>query len=341
VAGSARPARPQRSADAANSARNPARRGGAGKGTLADVPEPTSPPDPTLPACGPYRARRVIGRGASSTVYLAEDRRSRRVVALKVLAGAADAGDGDDSRARFLAQADAARRLEHPDIVALIDAGDSPGGPWLALELVHGCELTRYTRPPRLLPEAIVCSIGERIARALAHAHAQGIVHRDLKPGNVLIDLPTGRLKLADFGIAGLADASRTRTGVVLGTPLYMAPEQLAGAPADARADLYALGVVLFELLSGARPHEHDSLGELLRRVAHAPAPDLRALQPRVEPALATLVARCLHKQPGARPADAGAVADALARIGGPGRTGAALHNRALFDGSVPLAPCR
>jgi serine/threonine-protein kinase len=330
----------QRSAGGANSARNPAPRACRGKGTLEGVPEPTSPPDQALPACGPYRARRVIGRGASSTVYLAEDLRSRRQVALKVLAAAADAGD-DDARPRFLAQAEAARRLAHPDIVAVIDAGDSPAGPWLALELAHGCELTRYTRPPRLLPEAIVCAIGERIARALAHAHRQGIVHRDLKPGNVLIDLPTGRLRLADFGIAGIADSTRTRTGVVLGTPLYMAPEQLAGAPADARADLYALGVVLFELLSGTRPHEHDSLGELLRRVAHAPAPDLLALQPQLEPALAELVARCLHKQPGARPADAGAVADALARIGTPGRAAAALHNRALPDGSVPLAPCR
>ena len=303
------------------------------------MPVQTPPPDSTLPACGPYRARRVIGQGASSVVYLAEDLRSRRLVALKVLSVAADGDAGDDTRARFLAQAQAVRPIAHPDIVALLDAGESPAGPWLALELAHGCELTRYTRPPRLLPDAVVCSIGERIARALAQAHAHGVVHRDLKPGNVLIDLPSGRLKLADFGIAGLADASRTRTGVVLGTPLYMAPEQLAGAPADARADLYALGVVLFELLSGARPHEHDSLGELLRRVASAPAPDLRRLRPSIDPALAEIVGRCLHKQPGARPGGAEAVADALARIGRGGEP--ALHNPALPDGSIPLAPCR
>jgi serine/threonine-protein kinase len=317
------------------------RRGARGAGTLADVADSALPTDPALPACGPYRARRVIGRGASSTVYLAEDTRSQRPVALKVLAPGAAGDDGDDARGRFLAQAQAARRLAHPDIVAVLDAGAAHGTIWLALEPVRGCALTRYTRPPRLLPDVLVLGLGVRIARALAHAHAQGIVHRDLKPDNVLVELSAGTLKLADFGIAGFADTSRTRTGVVLGTPLYMAPEQLAGAPADARGDLYALGVLLYELLSGTRPHEHPSLGELLRRVAQAPAPDLRTLRPQIDPDLAALVARCLHKQPGARPADAGALADALDALAQRAADPSAMHNRALPDGCAPLAPCR
>ena len=108
----------------------------------------------------------------------------------------------------------------------------------------------------------------------------QGVVHRDIKPGNVMLDLAAGIVKLTDFGIAGLADMSRTRTGVVLGTPVYMAPEQLAGAGADARSDLYSLGVLLFQLLTGRLPHEHASLGELLRQVAREPAPDVRTLRP-------------------------------------------------------------
>jgi serine/threonine-protein kinase len=183
------------------------------------------------------------------------------------------------------------------------------------MELAAGSELGRYTRMPRLLPEALVLQIGERLARALAHAHAQGVVHRDIKPGNVLFDLPTGRLKLMDFGIAGLADLQRTRTGVVLGSPAYMAPEQLAGAAADARSDLYSLGVLLFELLAGRLPHEQASLGELLRAVAREPAPDLCLLRPALSPALAAVVAQALHKQPARRPADSLALADALAEV--------------------------
>ena len=264
---------------------------------------------------GPYRLLRVLGRGSAGVVHLALDTRTQQPLALKLLSLAEGLPEPQAAplRERFMAEAATARRLSHPDIVRVHGAGEQHGRAWLAMELLGGCDLGRYTHMSRLLPEPLVLRLAQRLARALAHAHAQGVTHRDIKPGNVMLDLPAQQVKLTDFGIAGLADASRTRTGVVLGTPLYMAPEQLAGAAADPRSDIYSLGVLLFQLLSGRLPHEHASLGELLRAVARDAAPDLRSLRPQLSPRLAALVAKALHKQPAQRHASANALADALA----------------------------
>ena len=266
-------------------------------------------------AVGPYRLLRVLGRGAAGVVHLALDTRTRQPLALKLLGlgQGLDATEFAPLRERFMAEAATARRLAHPDIVRVFAAGEADGQAWLAMELLGGCDLGRYTHMSRLLPEPLLLRLVERLARALAHAHAQGVTHRDIKPGNVMLDLPAQSIKLSDFGIAALADASRTRTGVVLGTPLYMAPEQLAGAAADPRSDIYSLGVLLFQLLSGRLPHEHASLGDLLRAVARDAAPDLRSLRPQVSARLAALVAQALHKQPAQRHASAAVLADALA----------------------------
>lgn len=264
-----------------------------------------------------YAIRRVLASGASATVYLAEVPASGGWVALKMMHASGDLSDDEchDLRQRFQQEAQTVRRLCHPGIVQVFDAGEDRGRLWVAMEPVPGCTLQRYVDRSRLLPPAVAIDIVRQLAEALAHAHDAGIVHRDLKPSNVLVDLPSGAVKLTDFGIARFDDGNRTRTGVMLGTPSYMAPEQLAGTAADARADLYALGVLLFELLTGRRPHESASMGEFLRAVMADPAPDLREHWPAAPPELAALVSALLAKLASDRPTSARDVSDALARV--------------------------
>ena len=270
-----------------------------------------------------YVIQRLIGRGSSGSVYLAQDQRDGGWVALKLLALPAHVGDrdddgddGDDDRAAahasFLREAAITRQLRHPDIVAVLDAGEAGGALWLAMELVPGCDLMRYTLPARQLPDALVLRIGQRIAAALAHAHAAGFVHRDVKPSNILVHWPSHSVKLGDFGIARGADAQATRTGVVLGSPAYLAPEQLAGAMADARTDLYALGVTLFQLLCARLPFTADSMGALLHAVATQPPPMLSTLRPHLPTALCALVSALLRKSAQERPGSAAELAAEL-----------------------------
>jgi len=259
--------------------------------------------------------QRRLGAGASSTVYAAFDPSAQAWRALKVLAPAPGTALPAETLARFRREAAVAARLQHPDIVRLHRSGEQEGLAWLLLDLLTGTELTRYATPARLLPEALVLTVAERLARALAHAHAQGVVHRDLKAANVMVDWAADRVTLTDFGIARQADATATRTGLVLGSPAYMAPELLAGRPADARTDLYALGVLMFQLLAGRLPFDADGMGTLLRQVATEPAPDLRRLRPGLNPGLAAAVAGLLAKSPADRPATGTATADALAAL--------------------------
>ena len=255
---------------------------------------------------GRYRLGARLGRGASAEVREAVDLRTGNTVAVKLITLPRDLPEARRKEwlQRLQREADLARRLDHPDIVAVIEAGLQPGGAWLAMERVRGVDLSRYTQRHLLLPETLVLRIGARVAAALAHAHANGIVHRDLKPANVLVNLVDGQVKLADFGVARDEDASATRTGLTLGTPAYMAPEQLAGAPAGAASDTYALGVMLFELLAGRRPHQAATLGELLKATASQPPASLARLRPDLPPTAVAAVEQLLASDPADRPAD-------------------------------------
>lgn len=291
------------------------------------------PPGDASGRFGPYRVLRRLAEGATGSVHLAVDERSGQTVAVKLVSLSRSDVAAEEARRRFLVEAQAARRLRHPDIAAVLDAGESHGIGWLAMELAPGCDLGRYCRPPRLLPLPLVLHIGARVAGALAHAHAAGIVHRDIKPGNVVVHLPGDTVKLVDFGVARIAGAEATRTGVVLGSPAYLAPEQLAGAQPDAATDLYALGVLLFHLCTGRLPFRAQSMGELLREVAIVPAPDLRGLVADCPPELATLVAGLLSKTASQRPSSA---ADVAARLGAMAGLPGAAGRRAGDDSAHP-----
>lgn len=253
-----------------------------------------------LPKLGPYRLDRELGRGAMGRVYLAHDSETGQEVAVKTLALAREF-DGyalQEARQRFHREAEAARRLQHPDIVRVLQTGEEHGIAYIAMERLTGHDLTQHLRAGSLLPMATVVAIGTRVATALAHAHALGVVHRDIKPANVMIDLARGQVKVTDFGIARISGASRTRTGLILGSPSYMSPEQIAGREADGRSDLYALGVLMFHMLTGDLPLTGHTMTELMGAIANKPAPDVRSLRPSVPEALADVLGILLDKRP-------------------------------------------
>ena len=274
-------------------------------------------PTPQRTTLGRYRIERELGRGAMGAVYLGLDPQIGRQVAIKTMAlGREFAGtELVEARTRFFREAEMAGRLQHSDIVTIFDAGEEDGLAYIAMEFVKGQDLLAHTTPGRLLPLADVLQTTARVAEALAYAHRQGVVHRDIKPANVMVDRASNTVKVTDFGIARVADAHRTRTGRVLGTPSFMSPEQMAGGRVDGRSDLYSLGVMLFQLVTGALPHASDSMARLMHQIANEPAPDVRSLRPDLPEGLARAIAAALEKRPELRPADGAQMGAALRAI--------------------------
>ncbi|WP_431288333.1 serine/threonine-protein kinase [Roseateles chitinivorans] len=272
------------------------------QGLGAPDTQPTTLPMPRAAgvALDDYEISEEVGRGAMAVVHRAVDRRSGRTVAIKRLALQREFAPEDliDVRDRFMREASAARHLDHPDILRVLDAGECAGETWIAMEYVVGQDLSHHTRPGQLLPLREVLLLGARLGRALQYAHGHGVVHRDIKPANVMLERESGSVKIMDFGIARVADGSRTRTGLVLGTPSYMSPEQLAGLQVDGRSDLYSLGAMLFQLLTGHLPHQTESMATLMHQIMNQPAPDVRRLRPELPESLAMVVALSLEKRP-------------------------------------------
>ena len=266
------------------------------------------------------RIERVLARGANGTLYLAVEESSGVPLAVKALPlAAADAEHGGLSRESFEREARTAIGLRHPGIVVVHGVATLPGLGCIVMELLPGGDLTRYTQPGRLLPEPLVLEIVAGVAEALAYAHRQGVVHRDVKPANVMFDPATGAVKLTDFGLARAADAEATRSGQLLGSPAYMAPELLAGARADAASDLYALGVLMFELLTARQPFEGPSMGALLRAIAAQAPQTVSALRPELPATQAAVLdaalAPVLARDPAARERDGQAWASELRQL--------------------------
>lgn len=274
--------------------------------------QPAMPGEMPGISIGGFPLVRTMSHGAQGELHLATDPATGMPVAIKTVR----IGRNTVSQDRFLRESAAAAHLQHPDIVRTFAAGTTGEGDerqgWIAMEWVTGSDLSRYVAAPMLLPEALVLDIGARVAAALAHAHRHGVVHRDVKPANVLVSLPGHVVKITDFGCAYLAEAERSRSGLIIGSPAYMSPEQLAGAPLDGRSDLYALGVMLFQLLAGRLPFHSEQLGELLADIAQRPAPALSDLRPDLPPVLSDIVARLLAKQPSQRHPDGDQLAKEL-----------------------------
>lgn len=248
---------------------------------------------------GPYRIQGLLGRGAMGAVYLAQEPASGAQLAIKTLALGQEF-DGmalTEARRRFMREARAAGQLQHPHIVAIRDSGETQGLAYIAMEYLAGQDLSGVARPGHLLPVEQVLAIGHAVAQALDYAHMHHVIHRDIKPANLLFDTMHGSVKVADFGIARITDGQKTRTGLVLGTPSFMPPEQLLGKALDGRADLYALGVTLFQLLTGELPLRGASMAALMQAITQTPAPDVRSLRPELPEAVAQIVARLLAKQ--------------------------------------------
>jgi serine/threonine-protein kinase len=250
------------------------------------------------PMLGRYQVEKELGKGAMGVVYMGKDPKINRTVAIKTMALSQEFEPDElaGAKERFFREAETAGRLNHPNIVSIYDAGEEHDLCYIAMEFLKGHDLVRYTKPNALMPVGDVVKIIADAADALDYAHQQGVVHRDIKPANLMWLADSKVVKLTDFGIARITDSSRTKTGMVLGTPSYMSPEQLSGKKVDGRSDLFSLGVTLYQLLTGQLPFQADSMATLMFKIANEPHPAANTARPDLPAPLCAVVDRALAK---------------------------------------------
>jgi HAMP domain-containing protein len=265
-----------------------------------------------------YEVKELLGAGGMGVVYRAFDRELQEPVAIKTLRSQALAG-GNVALERFKQEIRLARRIAHRNVVRTYDLGEVGGTYYLTMEYVEGTSLKQLIASRGKLPVPVTLTIGKQLCRALEVAHAEGVIHRDIKPQNMVVE-PNGFLKVMDFGIARLANPPQgkglTEAGTSIGTPDYMSPEQLSGVELDARSDLYAAGVVLFECVTGRVPFEAETTWALVAKHLEEEPPDPRSLNAEVPEPLAIVILKAMAKQPADRFQSAAEMHDALARIG-------------------------
>lgn len=251
----------------------------------------------TRPTLGRYEILKQLGKGAMGVVYLGQDPRINRTTAIKTFKFSDDfePDEAEKMKQKFFREAESAGNLNHPNIVGIYDAGDEHDLAYIAMEFLDGEDFQKYTKKKNLLPVRKVMDYVADIADGLDYAHAKGIVHRDIKPANIML-LSSGIVKITDFGIARITASSQTQTGVVKGTPHYMSPEQISGKKVDGRSDIFSLGTMLYQLVTGDLPFRGDSPAALMHQIMNVRHPDPRKINPKLVKPLVAIIDKSLEK---------------------------------------------
>ena len=270
----------------------------------------------TKPTLGRYEVTGELGRGAMGVVYKGVDPKIHRTVAIKTVSlSDFDEDMVDEMKERFFREAESAGLMTHPNIVTIFDCGEEHDLAFIAMEYLKGEDLEDYTKKGSLLAMAETLSVISNVADALDYAHAKGIVHRDIKPANIMRIKETKEIKVTDFGIARITSSSKTKTGVILGTPSYMSPEQIAGKKVDGRSDIFSLGVVLFEMLTGQKPFTGQDMTSMMYKIAKEKHPRARSINPKIPQVIEKIIDKALEKDEEKRYQRAGQMAEHLKKV--------------------------